>query len=273
MGHVSFETFYSRWIKEEKNYVQDLRLALQQQKSQQDVSLLVQACHAHYQDYVNAKINAIQTDCLDVAAETWISPLEAGFLWMGGWRPTTGIILAYSLMGVQIESELHKLLEGIEVPSLAALSAKQLSCLNSLQQENCVAEDELSSCLARLQMSVADQQMVFAAMTESPISETNDCTMISKAIEAKLNGLRDIMVKAELLRSQTVAAIIDILTPIQAAQYAVAALEMTTAVKKLGSQQLDATHLSTDPLPNDASWFSRGLELGTKETLDAKLTN
>ena len=36
------------------------------------------------------------------------------------------MILAYSLMGMQVENELQSLLEGVDVPSLAALSYEQV---------------------------------------------------------------------------------------------------------------------------------------------------
>ncbi|KAJ7532787.1 hypothetical protein O6H91_13G020200 [Diphasiastrum complanatum] len=230
-------SYYDRWLEAQKASVSLLREALDQQKPEQELLPLVQTCYAQYKERVDAKIRAIQEDASLVASAAWKSPLEAGFLWVGGWRPTTAVVLAYSLMGMQIESELWKILEGMDVPSMAALSARQLLRLNSLHMQNRVAEDDLSDRLALFQMLVADQQMVKATTVDPPPSETNDLSEVREAMEPKLASLRDLTVEAEQLRSQTVQEMLNILTATQAAQLIVAAFEMFLAVKKLGEDQ------------------------------------
>ena len=60
--------------------------------------------------------------------------MAAGFIWLGGWRPAAAIMLAYSLMGMQIENELQSLLDGVEVPTMAALSHQQVRLKELLPQ-------------------------------------------------------------------------------------------------------------------------------------------
>ena len=98
------------------------------------------------------KMKICREDASFVFAGMWRSPLEASFNWMGGWRPTTSIVLAYSLMGMHIEDELLRLIHGIELPTMAALSANQLSALHSLQQTLSVAEDSMCNRIAVVQV-------------------------------------------------------------------------------------------------------------------------
>lgn len=249
MSILAFEKFYVQWLGEMKGRFGRLRVALQQasRAEEEEVAALVQACYSHYCEYMGEKIKLCKEDASFVVAGMWRTPLEAGFLWMGGWRPTTAVVLAYSLMGMQIESELQKLLEGIELPTMAALSARQLSMLDLLQQKLRVSEDGLSNRLAVLQMLLADQQMAKATAASPPPSESNDLSDVREAMEPKLAGLRDLLAEAEQLRGETIREMLNILRPIQAGQYALAAYEMTIAVQKLGNQREGNSHLATVP--------------------------
>ena len=89
-------------------------------------------------------------------------------------------------------------------------------------------------------MLVADQQMTRATTSEPPPSESNDLTEIKEAMEPKLLGLRDLFVEAENLRMRTLQDLFTLLSPVQAAQYTVAALEMTIAMRKLGDEVREA---------------------------------
>ncbi|KAH7445947.1 hypothetical protein KP509_01G030100 [Ceratopteris richardii] len=239
MSISAFENFYTEWLEEMKHRFKRLRAALQQTSfvEEEGIFNLVQSCHSHYHMYMSEKIRLCKEDLSFVIAGMWRSPFEASFLWIGGWRPTTAIVLAYSLMGTQIEGELQKLLQGIELPSMAALSAKQLSMIDALQQKLRESEDSLSNRLAILQMLFADQQMAKAAAANPPPSESNDFSDFREAMEPKLASLRDIFAEAEQLRGETIQEMLRILRPIQAGQYALAAYEMTMAVQKLGDKR------------------------------------
>ncbi|KAH6558291.1 hypothetical protein KP509_1Z070500 [Ceratopteris richardii] len=250
MSILAFEKFYVRWIEEMKRLFKHLRAKLQQNDcslEEGEISALVHSCHSHYCEYMSEKIKLCKEDASFVVAGMWRTPLEAGFLWMGGWRPTTAIVLAYSLMGMQIEGELQKILDGIELPTMAALSARQLSMLDSLQQKLRESEDFLSNRLAILQMLVADQQMAKATAANPPPSESSDFSGVREAMEPKLADLRDLLAEAERLRGQTIQEILQILSPIQAGQYALAAYEMTMAVRMLGKQRDIRTHIVAVP--------------------------
>lgn len=82
--------------------------------------------------------------------------------------------------------------------------------------------------------------MARATSTDPPPSETDNMSEIKEAMEPKLSGLRDLLVEAEKLRLQTLQELFAVLSPTQAAQYMVAAIEMTYAVRKLGEQVREA---------------------------------
>ncbi|KAG0628855.1 hypothetical protein M758_1G057200 [Ceratodon purpureus] len=236
----SFQKFYSIWLEQEDALLFELKRAVENPKNEQQFAKLVRKCYQHYSEAVHAKIRAAHEDASYITTGAWKTPFEAGLMWMGGWRPTTGIVLAYSLMGIQMESELQRLLEGITLPSMAALSAKQLARLNVIQQHTSTSEDEISNRLAVLQMLVADQQMTRATTADPPPSESFNIAEVREAMEPKLAGLRDIFIEAEKLRLRTLQELFVVLSPIQAAQYTVAALEMVKAIHMLGEEFQEA---------------------------------
>ena len=89
-------------------------------------------------------------------------------------------------------------------------------------------------------MLVADQQMTRATTADPPPSESFNMAEVKEAIEPKLAGLRDIFIEAEKLRLRTLQELFVVLSPIQAAQYTIAALEMVQAIHKLGEEFQEA---------------------------------
>lgn len=129
----SFNRFYTGWKEQEDALLNELKRAVENSSSvssstnEQELARLVRKCYQHYSEAVHAKIRAAHEDVSYITTGAWKTSFEASMMWMGGWRPTSAIVLVYSLMGIQMESELEQLLEGITLPSMAALSAKQLS--------------------------------------------------------------------------------------------------------------------------------------------------
>lgn len=98
--------------------------------------------------------------CDGWAAYTLVSggnatPLEASFMWLGGWRPTSALLLVYSLMGVQLENEILHFRDGVRgvlEKSSAILSERQLTNLKNVQKYTRQTEKKLSTKLATLQV-------------------------------------------------------------------------------------------------------------------------
>lgn len=127
MSIPSFKKFHFIWVEQEDALLLELKKALEEHRDEQECAKLVKKCYDHYTEAAHAKVRAAHEDASYIATGAWKTPFEAGMMWMGGWRPTTAIVLVFSLIGLQIENELQRLLEGINVSSMAALSAKQLA--------------------------------------------------------------------------------------------------------------------------------------------------
>ena len=89
-------------------------------------------------------------------------------------------------------------------------------------------------------MLLPDHHMTKAAASFPPPSESNDFSIVQEAIEPKLASLSDLLLEAEELRGNTLQELLNIFTPIQSGQYALAAYEMAMAIQKLGIQREDA---------------------------------
>lgn len=76
-------------------------------------------------------------------------------MWLGGWRPTSALLLVYSLMGVQLEDEILRFKDGVRGEldnSSAILSERQLTNLKNVQKYTRQTEKKLSARLASLQV-------------------------------------------------------------------------------------------------------------------------
>lgn len=123
----SFQRFYTTWLLQEDAMLVELKRAIEAPFDEPELARLVRKCYQHYSEAVHAKIRAAHEDASYLTTGAWKTPFEAGMMWMGGFRPSSAVVLAYSLMGIQMENDLQQLLEGIALPSMAALSAKQLA--------------------------------------------------------------------------------------------------------------------------------------------------
>lgn len=84
-----------------------------------------------------------------------VTRLESAFMWIGGWRPTSALVLVYSLMGIDIENALESVHLGRDVAegsTASLLSTRQLAVMHSLQKHTQHAEMRISKKLTVLQV-------------------------------------------------------------------------------------------------------------------------
>jgi len=98
-------------------------------------------------------VHMILSDCLHPAGGR-ITAMEATFTWLGGWRPSSAILLVYSLMGVQLEDEIRNFGYGLRdlTNTSAVLSHRQITNLTNVQKTTGDAERKLSKKLAYIQV-------------------------------------------------------------------------------------------------------------------------
>ncbi|KAJ8769180.1 hypothetical protein K2173_000955 [Erythroxylum novogranatense] len=159
----------------------------------------------HYEHYYKAKTRCSKVDVLSMLSPSWISSLESAFLWIGGWRPSMAFHLLYSKSGLQLEAKFSDMLGGFSTDDLADLSPAQIN-----------------RKMAKHQEAVADASMVDLSHAVSEMMRS-----ISES------GTR----RADDLRLKTLQLVVDILTPIQAAHFLIAAAELHLRAHDWGKER------------------------------------
>ncbi|KAK9167499.1 hypothetical protein Scep_002690 [Stephania cephalantha] len=204
------------------------------------LSPLVNRVIRHYEHYYKAKSRWVDRDVLAMLAPSWRSTLEDAFLWLGGWRPTMAFHLLYSKSGIQMETRLAELTRGLGIgkTDLGGLSPSQLSKADELQRRTVREERAVSERMAEVQESVADAEMV--ELTHL-VSEEEEEERVESAMKGKREGLVEVVEWADDLRLRTFKSVIELLTPIQAVHFLIAAAELHLKMHEWGEKR-DADH-------------------------------
>ncbi|BBN00359.1 hypothetical protein MPTK1_1g28510 [Marchantia polymorpha subsp. ruderalis] len=265
--------FHSKWKEEQEQLTDELRSALDADLGEMQLRELVRKVETHYEEYYAAKDDAVRQNVLTVMQPAWKSPLENVFMWIGGWRPTMVFQLAYAQAGQQMEAELAEFLQDLDTPSMASLSAKQLQRISDLQVVTQKAEDELGHRQAILQQGLVDQPLLTLAAVElsgDASAEQHPAEhALTDAVDEKVKGLEDLCHDADRLRCDTLKKMLKILTPVQAAQYLVAAAQLQMAIRRIGVAKQGAAeqHKNGDELEHK----NGETETHTKETKQSSL--
>lgn len=233
--HVRYDDFYNSWTQKQEDLMKQLKDALDSDIKEDDLQKLISTVEDHYDLYYDMKDDAAQQDILQVVTPPWKSPLERAFLWFGGWRPSMAFQLLYALAGRQIEVELAEVLEGIDTPTLASLSASQLSQISELQSSTCKEEEIIGDSMALLQQSIADEPLLSLSQADGIQRQSAD-EDLKKAVKEKLIKLEESSIQADALRRRTLKKVLNILTTLQRAQYLVAAAQLQIALRHLGEK-------------------------------------
>ncbi|XP_040380848.1 transcription factor TGAL3 [Oryza brachyantha] len=196
-GSLAFDLEYARWLDEHQRHINDVRVALNAQMSDDELRVLVDGVMAHYDQVFRLKSFATKSDVFHVLSGMWMSPAERFFMWLGGFR----------------SSELLKVLAS----HLEPLTDQQLMGICNLQQSSQQAEDALSQGMEALQQTLADTLASAAAAVGGADNVTNYMGQMAIAM-AKLTTLENFLRQADLLRQQTLQQMHRILTTRQAAR-------------------------------------------------------
>ncbi|KAJ7267051.1 hypothetical protein O6H91_15G075600 [Diphasiastrum complanatum] len=229
----SYNAWLAMWWANLKTQVRLLRSALKAVPGAQldlELNTLLSDCLALY----NTSWKISNKDVPDVISGQHSSSLEAAFMWLGGWRPTSALVLVNTVLGG--DSQGNKKFDSKAPESLTSeLSEKQLSNMKNLQKHTRQAEQELSNEFAVFQMLVADQPMVEVLVSEAASSKSN-YSDAHKVIELKIQKLQELLKQAVSLRIQTLQELLNLLTPVQAARCSVTAFELVFSLKTMSTQ-------------------------------------
>ncbi|XP_071704190.1 protein DOG1-like 4 [Rutidosis leptorrhynchoides] len=253
----TFHKFFECWICEQNTYLEELVSAANNHSDNQhdDAVLipLISRVVKHYERYYQAKSTWEKHDAYSMFTPTWRSKLEDAFLWIGGWRPTLAIHLLYSKSGIQLEAKIGDLIRGLTTGDLGDLNQDQIKRIDELQKKTIREERFLSEKYAKQQESVADRSMVelsnaVSEMIRSDNGTENDIEenekLVGSTLDAKKDGLEELLHMADDLRLETLKAVIDILKPIQAVHYLQAAAELHLRLHDWGKKR-DANGVTT----------------------------
>lgn len=253
----SFQEFYEKWKKKQSQQLQELITASEQVSSSSsapangtvsaNLSALVKSVVEHYEEYYKAKSKWAEKNILLFLSPPWTSSLEDALLWVGGWRPSMAIHLLYSKSGLQFEAKFGELIQGILLTKhdLGDLSPSQLSRVDELHRETVFEEQQITEKMAKQQEKAADGNMVelshlvSEAMREEGkgigsrdrVAEEN---RVESTLSPKEEGFKKILEKADNLRVRTLKSIIEILSPMQAVHFFIAAAELHLRLHEWG---------------------------------------
>uniref|UniRef100_A0A2N9ILC8 DOG1 domain-containing protein n=1 Tax=Fagus sylvatica TaxID=28930 RepID=A0A2N9ILC8_FAGSY len=200
----SFPRFYEHWLLEQNKYLEDLISVFKLHNKSIDTntsqtSTLINQVIEHYEHYYEVMSRWAKQYVLGMLTPSWTSTLEEGFMWIGGWRPTMAFHLLYSKSGLQLEDQLADFIRGLSTGDLGDLSPTQLN----------QTRPWLNSELMRSGGGGGDQE-----------------EQVRLALLPKEEGLEKILQKADDLRLRTLKAILDVVTPVQAVHFLIAAAEL-----------------------------------------------
>lgn len=85
-GSLTFDMEYSRWLYEHQRQIGDLRVAVNSHVSDNELSLLVDAVMAHYDEVFKLKSIGAKSNIFHMLSGMWTTPAERCFMWLGGFR-------------------------------------------------------------------------------------------------------------------------------------------------------------------------------------------
>ncbi|CAN0891108.1 Protein DOG1-like 4 [Linum grandiflorum] len=254
LEETTFEPFFDRWLLEQERYLHDLISAADNNHTTNNSSLrrLRDRVMDHYEHYYKVKSAWAHHDVKSMLSPSWRSSLEDAFLWIGGWRPSMAFHLLYSKSGLQLETKLHDLIRGLTTADLSDISAAQLRRIDELQRATIRDEKVIAEKMAKVQESVADSNMVDLShmMSEmirgqeedmGPSADDRMNDRVDSALAIKEKKLEEILRVADDLRLETLRAIVDVLTPIQAVHFLIAVAELHLRLRDWGKRRDAAT--------------------------------
>ncbi|KAM7255195.1 hypothetical protein ACFE04_020436 [Oxalis oulophora] len=219
--HDRAKCIFHEWINTQRNELGLIEDALKKRANgeinDEKLKQLNDTTVNSFQTYVEKRKNQARRDVSPFYAPAWCSTLENSQLWIGGCRPSIKIRLIYALCGSKIESQLREFLQGLSTKFLDDLSAEQMSRINTLHSKTITGENRLSSKIASLQEEVADQPIAIIAKELASVNEING--EIDKALDRHEHAMGAILEEADNLRLETLKDLMDILTPLQAADF------------------------------------------------------
>ncbi|CAM6085810.1 unnamed protein product [Calypogeia fissa] len=229
--------FREHWYSIFEENARALRALSQSDAPEVDLVESLNKLLALYSTFIESKLVYAGEDPVFIAAGGGCSALEGAFMWVGGWRPSSAIALAFTVMGVDPAAAMLPsrdacitLLGSADLTSAEQTTIARLKSFHSTTEAR---EKQLSSRMATFQMTGSDNfvETFKACPTALAKSDVNE---IRNALLPQLVSLTDLLAEAEHLRLTTARKLMQLLSPSQGVKWVLIAFELIFAVRKLG---------------------------------------
>ncbi|XP_052726067.1 transcription factor TGA2.2-like isoform X2 [Vigna angularis] len=196
-GALAFDMEYAHWVDEHQHLLNDLRLAVNSQMSDDELHILVEGVRVHYNELFTLKRIGAKADIFHILHGTWKTPVERRFMWLGGFR----------------SSELLKIIKD----HLEPLTEQQLLDICNLQKSSLQSEDALEKGMEALEQYLVE---TLSSTSLGPTGNGNVADYMDQMAlaMAKLGELEGLLHQADLLKQHYLRQLQRILTVRQTAR-------------------------------------------------------
>ncbi|CAH2078620.1 unnamed protein product [Thlaspi arvense] len=244
---------YNEWMSLQAKRMTELKQALSNgEKDDDELRDMIQTVIGDFKDYARKRSEHSRRYSSNYIAPTWNTCLENALLWMGGCRPSSFIRLVYAMCGSQTELRFTNFLgnnniDGLRVAmdetrdgggsggggeSMGDLTAEQLFKINELHMIAVKEENRLTKQSASLQEDSADMPIAVAAFYKEVIGEAD--VEVERALDKHEEDMAGLLAEADKLRLTTLTKIVEILTPVQAADFLLAGKKLHLSIHEWG---------------------------------------
>ncbi|KAG2261901.1 hypothetical protein Bca52824_068980 [Brassica carinata] len=244
------ESCYQGWMSLQSQRIPELRQALAQRRSHEGTANttaddnklreLTQKIIGDFKDYAGKRANLSHRCSSNYYAPSWNTPLENALIWMGGCRPSSFFRLVYALCGSQTEIRVTQFLRNIDGydtgsggASLSDLTAEQLAKINVLHVKIIDEEEKMTKKVSSLQEDAADIPISTVAYAEEHVGEPN--LAVDQALDKQEEAMATLLAEADNLRVYTLSKIIEVLAPMQAADFLLAGKKLHLSMHAWGA--------------------------------------
>ncbi|KAK1377410.1 DOG1 domain-containing protein [Heracleum sosnowskyi] len=214
---AGFESFFEGWLVRQEHYLDELQSVFEKHEESKDDEYLKDLSariFSHYQEYYEEKSRMSNHNVFLVFYPPWFTPFERSFFWIAGFKPD----LAFKVAAV----------------AASDMTAEQKQMIEHLKIEIRVMVKELNNELARVQESVAAQELMIVG-GRAPVGD--EMGEINSVLDELQVELVTVLSNADLLRTRTVERVAAILNPVQNVKFLAAATQMQLRVRTTGLQR------------------------------------
>ncbi|PIA34005.1 hypothetical protein AQUCO_03900117v1 [Aquilegia coerulea] len=238
MATCPFHRCFDSWVTQQKKDVEELLRAKNEEPQNEETLRLISEKNVEkYEEYFEKRSLLTKEDGFLSFSSIWCTSFEKSFLWIGGCRPTLSIQLVYTLCGMELESHLTEFFQGVRYGDLGELGNRQLCLINDLHCRTVQEEEDISSQLSSLQEVLGNESLFQEGNESSLTGDINGRIHDYKSLDDHAHSITQILVDADMLRLKTVKELVNILTPLQAVDFLVAAKKLYLSMHEWGRRK------------------------------------